>query len=265
MIDQQLNESGEQRIVEQLWLALKRKCCADPENAVRIVMLSKEAFVEAVGPHLHTPSTTTAIGIVTAYRDEWQKATTRFEQAGKLTHATDILCCGTRAQAANEILTQLQELGSEREHDAEQAWKAQGYFPNEADFAIFAAGFSAGKDAPTTHAQVLEDAAGIINRFYGCSDHDQPTHCVECDVRHKALAAVRSLGVEGGLQSEKLTLELIEEVRDNWFDEYEHYASAGIPTGGAYIRRDEAVDELLIVLRERLSRNAPQGVVTDGE
>jgi hypothetical protein len=34
-------------------------------------------------------------------------------------------------------------------------------------------------------------AIEIINRFSICRDHDQPSHCVECDLRHKAIAAIR--------------------------------------------------------------------------
>jgi hypothetical protein len=31
----------------------------------------------------------------------------------------------------------------------------------------------------------------IVNHFSICRDHDQPTHCVQCDLRHKAIAAIR--------------------------------------------------------------------------
>lgn len=37
-----------------------------------------------------------------------------------------------------------------------------------------------------------ERAIRIINQFAGCRDHDQPTHCVDCDLRHKAIAAIKA-------------------------------------------------------------------------
>lgn len=36
-----------------------------------------------------------------------------------------------------------------------------------------------------------ERAIQIVNRFSICRDHDQPTHCVQCDLRHKAIVAIR--------------------------------------------------------------------------
>jgi hypothetical protein len=36
-----------------------------------------------------------------------------------------------------------------------------------------------------------ERAAKIVNQFSICRDHDQPGHCVECDLRRKTIAAIR--------------------------------------------------------------------------
>lgn len=33
----------------------------------------------------------------------------------------------------------------------------------------------------------------VINCVYGCNTHDQPSHCAECALRHKALRAIRAL------------------------------------------------------------------------
>jgi hypothetical protein len=34
-------------------------------------------------------------------------------------------------------------------------------------------------------------AQGIVDQIYGCHTHNQPTHCVDCALRHKAKAAIR--------------------------------------------------------------------------
>ena len=39
------------------------------------------------------------------------------------------------------------------------------------------------------------EAVRIVNRIWGCSDHDQPNQCADCDIRHKALRALASLPV----------------------------------------------------------------------
>jgi hypothetical protein len=40
-------------------------------------------------------------------------------------------------------------------------------------------------------ADERERVIKIVNRFSICRDHDQPSHCVECDLRHRAIAAIR--------------------------------------------------------------------------
>lgn len=39
--------------------------------------------------------------------------------------------------------------------------------------------------------RLRERAVEIVNRFSICRDHDQPSHCVNCDLRHKTIAAIR--------------------------------------------------------------------------
>jgi hypothetical protein len=41
-------------------------------------------------------------------------------------------------------------------------------------------------------AEERERATGVVDQFFGTDDHDQPTHCVDCALRHKAKAAIRS-------------------------------------------------------------------------
>lgn len=43
---------------------------------------------------------------------------------------------------------------------------------------------------------VINEAVRIANEFSICRDHDQPTHCVQCDLRHKQIAALQALAVK---------------------------------------------------------------------
>ena len=40
-------------------------------------------------------------------------------------------------------------------------------------------------------------AINIIDRFSICRDHDQPSHCTPCNLRHRAIAAIRNSKSEG--------------------------------------------------------------------
>jgi hypothetical protein len=40
-------------------------------------------------------------------------------------------------------------------------------------------------------ADERERAVRIINQFAICRDHDQPSHCIQCDLRHRTITAIR--------------------------------------------------------------------------
>jgi hypothetical protein len=63
--------------------------------------------------------------------------------------------------------------------------------PHEMDAELRVAATALHRREIEVRAEERTRAQGIVDQIYGCHTHNQPTHCVDCALRHKAKAAIR--------------------------------------------------------------------------